>query len=317
MKNKKALVLGCGVSGLTCGVRLLEEGFKVRIAAYSLPPETTSNVAPAYWYPYKVNPQQKVLAWASRSYNRFMELSGVPGSGIHVSSLLKMFRDKVEDPFWLSAVRFFRRAGRDELPPGYTDGFLVEVPRIETPVYIPYLMKLFVDMGGTIEKLDSEIKSLDEIGGVGLVVNCLGLGSREVCNDLNMYPIRGQIVKVKVEGLSTVVSVELGPDAPIYIVPRDEDCVLGGTAEDNDWSLDVNPRTTEAIIKKCEAIEPALAGAKIIGHKVGLRPGRTEVRLEAERLKDGAAVIHNYGHGGAGFTLSWGCAEDVARLARE
>jgi len=47
---------------------------------------------------------------------------------------------------------------------------------------------------------------------------------------------------------------------------------------------------------------------------VGLRPSRKEVRLEIESLSSGRWAIHNYGHGGAGVTLSWGCADEVTRI---
>jgi D-amino-acid oxidase len=118
-------------------------------------------------------------------------------------------------------------------------------------------------------------------------------------------------------GLERIVSVDSGRLAPIYIVPRDEDCILGGTAEENDWNLSIDADTSEKILEKCIAIEPSLADAVVIGHRVGLRPGRTEVRLEIEDLPGGRAVIHDYGHGGAGFTLSWGCAEEVLKLAED
>ena len=60
---------------------------------------------------------------------------------------------------------------------------------------------------------------------------------------------------------------------------------------------------------------PALAGARVVRHKVGLRPARPTVRLDAER-RDGRTVVHCYGHGGAGVTLSWGCAADVVALVQ-
>ncbi|MCI0481629.1 MAG: FAD-binding oxidoreductase, partial [Candidatus Dadabacteria bacterium] len=131
----------------------------------------------------------------------------------------------------------------------------------------------------------------------------------------NTFPVRGQIVIVKNTGLKRIISVDSGKLAPIYIVPRNEDCVLGGTAEENDWDLNIDSAASDKILAKCTAIEPSLKGAEILGHRVGLRPGRTEVRLELEALQDGGAVIHDYGHGGAGFTLSWGCADEVLRLA--
>ena len=58
---------------------------------------------------------------------------------------------------------------------------------------------------------------------------------------------------------------------------------------------------------------PELDRSKIIGESVGLRPSRSEVRLESEKV-DGTLIIHNYGHGGAGVTLSWGCADEVTRM---
>lgn len=318
MRERSAVILGGGVSGLTCGVRLLEEGFDVRIAAHSLPPNTTSNVAPAYWYPYKVAPQDRVLDWAAFSYGRFVDLSLIPESGISMSSLLKIFDQEVDEPFWKSAVRAFRRAEPGELPPGYIDGFVIEVPRIETPVYMRYLLNRFTGSGGVLDKLDREIASLEEIPGeVPLLINCTGLGAAKLCQDGNTFPIRGQIVIVKYMGFKRIISVESGKLAPIYIVPRSEDCVLGGTAEENDWDLNVDTDTAQEILKKCIAIEPSLADAEILDHRVGLRPGRTEVRLELEELPGGRALIHDYGHGGAGFTLSWGCAEEVLKLAED
>jgi D-amino-acid oxidase len=318
MSGRQVVVLGSGVSGLTCGIRLLEEGFHVRIAAYSLPPHTTSDVAPAYWFPYKVAPQDKVLEWAGFSYKKFEGLSALTESGISMTELLKIFDRRVEDPFWGSAVRSLRRVRPKELPQGYVDGFVTVVPRIETPLYMRYLLNRFAELGGVIEKLDTVTDSLEGLAtGHTLVVNCSGLGAGKLCGDKNTFPIRGQIVRVSNIGLKRVISVESGRLAPIYIVPRNEDCILGGTAEENNWNLSVDPVTSENILKKCIAIEPVLADAKVLGHRVGLRPGRNEVRLETETLPGGRPVIHNYGHGGAGFTLSWGCAEDVLKLAVE
>ncbi|HEV2744518.1 MAG TPA: FAD-dependent oxidoreductase, partial [Rubrobacter sp.] len=101
-----------------------------------------------------------------------------------------------------------------------------------------------------------------------------------------------------------------------YIVPRSRDCVLGGTAEEGEWGTKPDPGTAAAILRRCSALEPRLAGAEVLGHGVGLRPGRSEVRL-AREAGDGLTLVHNYGHGGSGITLSWGCAEEALRLVRE
>ena len=92
--------------------------------------------------------------------------------------------------------------------------------------------------------------------------------------------------------------------------------ILGGVAQTNDWSLDARIEDREYILEKCIKLIPELKNAEIIEDMVGLRPGRSEVRLEKEILF-GRPIIHNYGHGGSGVTLSWGCADDVVELANE
>jgi D-amino-acid oxidase len=76
------------------------------------------------------------------------------------------------------------------------------------------------------------------------------------------------------------------------------------------------PDIATGILRRCVALEQRLAEAAVLEHRVGLRPGRPEVRLKRENLGNGAPCIHNYGHGGSGVTLSWGCAEEVMELVR-
>ena len=71
---------------------------------------------------------------------------------------------------------------------------------------------------------------------------------------------------------------------------------------------------TQRILDWAGEMEPRLKGVEVLSVRVGLRPLRPTVRLEREVLADGSPVIHNYGHGGAGYTLSWGCAQDVLKL---
>jgi D-amino-acid oxidase len=86
--------------------------------------------------------------------------------------------------------------------------------------------------------------------------------------------------------------------------------VVGGTDVEGDWSRTPSPEVADGILARGARLVPGVAGARVIRHKVGLRPARPEVRLE----RDGR-VVHCYGHGGSGVTLSWGCAEEVAELA--
>src|SRR5690606_15401951 len=100
----------------------------------------------------------------------------------------------------------------------------------------------------------------------------------------------------------------------VYIVPRLHEVVVGGTARADDWHLSPSPDVAARILADAERLVPGLSEARVVRHKVGLRPARSRVRLEAEPLPDGRHVVHCYGHGGAGVTLSWGCAAEVADL---
>ena len=310
----KVIVVGCGVSGLTCGICLLEQQFEVTILARDLPPHTTSNIAPAIWYPYKAYPPTRALDWGRISLDTFYDLAATADCGVSLTTLIELFEQPVADPWWKDAVRQFSYIPPGELPPGYQAGYMVEIPLIEAPLYLNYLLGRFRQLGGLIEQ--RHLASLADLYQTGqLIVNCAGLGAREIAGDDQVYPIRGQIVRVEAADLQRVINCATGSHAPAYIIPRSRDCILGGTATEQDWSLEVNPHTAQEILEKCRQLEPALSRAAVLGHAVGLRPGRHEVRLELEWVAEQGAVIHNYGHGGAGFTLSWGCAKEVVALA--
>lgn len=329
----RVIVIGCGVSGLSCGVRLLEAGHQVEIWARDLPPNTTSNVAAAVWYPYKAYPVERVTGWGRRTFEVFVELAEVEGTGVFMSEGYEVFRRPVEDPWWLPCVRTFRRMSPEELPRGRTDGYAFETPVIEMSIYLEYLVQRFRDLGGVVAT--REVRSLDEAFAESpLVVNCAGLGARELVGDQELFPIRGQVVRVEPladrrflldedEGdepgeshglqIEAGADTEDGPQSVTYIVPRFNDCVLGGTAQVGDWTLEPDMATARDIIERCARFVPEVREKQVISHAAGLRPGRHVIRLEAERLGENM-VVHNYGHGGSGVTLSWGCAEEVLGL---
>ena len=316
MSGVDAIVVGSGVIGLTTAVRLSESGLEVRIVTAGLPHTTTSSVAAAIWYPYRAYPEDRVLAWGSRSFGVFEDLARVPESGVRMREGLELWRERVPDPWWAEAVPHpVRRCGRGELPPGYRDGHAFLAPVVEMPLYLRYLLDRFLAAGGTVE--ERAVGSLDEAGEARVVVNCAGLGARELVGDRSMSPIRGQIVRVRNPGLERFLLDEDNPEGVTYIVPRSDDCVLGGTAEEGEWDVKPDPPVASGILRRCAALEPRLEGAEVLEHRVGLRPGRPEIRLEREASEDGEPLVHNYGHGGSGVTLSWGCAEDALHLVLE
>ena len=307
------IVVGCGVIGLTSAISLREAGLDARIVAAELPEATTSSVAAAIWYPYKAYPEDRVLSWGRKTYEVFEELSNLPGSGVLMREGVEIWHEPAPDPWWAGAVPHVRRLREDELPPGYSSGHAFVAPIVEMPIYLSYLMDRFAGSGGSVER--RTLSSIGELSGEArVIVNCVGLGARDLVGDVSMHPIRGQIVRVRNPDLKRFVLDENNPEGVTYIVPRSHDCILGGTAEEDEWDLEPDPETAEGILHRCTRLEPSLAEAEIMEHKVGLRPGRPAIRLEGEDGPDGIPLIHNYGHGGSGITLSWGCAEEVLRL---
>jgi D-amino-acid oxidase len=303
-------VLGGGVSGLTCAALLRLRGHDVTLVAERLPPHTTSNIAAAFWYPYKAEPRDRVLGWARTSHTRFVELAAEPDAGVRVRDVVEVV-PSADRPWWADAVPSLRPAPPERLPPGAAHGWSFAAPVIDTRTYLPWLRARFERLGGTIDvRRCNDLRDVE----AAVIVNCTGLGARELCGDDALVPIRGQLVYVANPGIDIVLLDEGDPTTITYVVPRGDDCVLGGTTLPGVESLEHDPAAAASILARTAVLEPRLAGAHVIGHAVGLRPGRITVRLEAERLADGRTVVHDYGHGGAGVTLSWGCAHEVCAL---
>ncbi|NVB38724.1 FAD-dependent oxidoreductase [Pseudenhygromyxa sp. WMMC2535] len=312
-----AIVIGSGVSGLSCASELADAGLRVQVWTAAPPEQTTSRVAAAFWYPFRVDPVERVVPWSAHSYERFAELAADPQlgpqSGVLMREALEIFPTPVPDPPWSRAVDLFRYALPEELPPGYGHGLVFTAPVIEMPRYLPWLAEQVTAAGVEIliRRLDSLAPAL---AAAPIVVNTTGLGARELVDDARVYPLRGQILSRSRGALDRVLIDEHSERGITYVVPRSEDVILGGVSDEDSTELREDPEQSAAIFERCASLEPQLRASEALDVFVGLRPCRDEVRLEAERV-DGRLVIHNYGHGGAGVTLSWGCAAEVRELA--
>ncbi len=282
--NKKILVLGSGVSGLSCGILLLKAGYQIDIWAKDLPPNTTSNIAAAIWYPYLCNPKDKATVWSGETVNYLKENAlDDPNSGCAVRTFTEVFDDKVGDPWWENAVESYRHAQPEELPKGYVDGYHIDAILTDAPIYMNWLTNQYKELGGTVQQ--RSISDIQEaFSEYDTVVNCTGLGSRELFKDERIYPVRGQVVVVKPNGFERVVADDEGHNKLAYIIPRIHDTVLGGTSQPNSWSLEVDPQDTADILRKVKLLSPAFENVEVIEEKVGLRPARDEVRLELKPL---------------------------------
>jgi D-amino-acid oxidase len=151
--------------------------------------------------------------------------------------------------------------------------------------------------------------------GFEAVVNCTGVWAHHLVPDPSVVPFRGQVVVASNPGLSKFFIGLTGGGQPeaVYMFPHDGTVILGGTEDAGDWDLQPKPAVAERIMARCARVEPRLRSAEILSHRVGLRPFRPTVRLEAQAASAGMPLlVHNYGHGGAGVTLSWGCAREAA-----
>ncbi|MFF6779390.1 FAD-dependent oxidoreductase [Streptomyces sp. NPDC012510] len=309
--NSEVIVVGGGVVGLTTAVVLAESGGQVRIWAREPGERTTSAVAGGLWWPYRIEPEELVGAWALESLAVYEELASLPDEtgvrlveGVHGETALDGLGA------WASRVAGLRAATAEE----YRGvGLWARLPLIDMTTHLRWLRERFVAAGGAVEERTvTDLTAVD----ARVVVNCTGLGARELVPDPSVRPVRGQLVVVENPGVTTWrTSVDHSGAESTYFLPQPGGLILGGTAEEDAWSLTPDPLIAERIVKRCAAVRPEIAGARVIEHRVGLRPTRPAVRLEREILPDGRVLVHNYGHGGAGVTVAWGCAREAARLA--
>ncbi len=310
-----AVVVGAGVVGLTAALTLQATGRRVAIVTADAPGSTTSALAAAVWFPTKVGPQDRVLVWGAHTYGVLQQAASDPASGVLLRDTVTLYRDRPGRPWWSAAVPGVRDARPDELPNGYEHGLAFTVPLAEMPVHLAWLLDRFLRGGGVVQR--ARVRSLADLAGAApLVVNCAGLGARELVGDRSLTPLGGQIVRTTNPGLTVSLRDEHHPGGYTYVHPRRDDCILGGTVEPGRGDTTPDDRVTAAILERCTTLAPQLVDAEVLEVAVGLRPARPTVRLERDvDAVPGTTVIHDYGHGGAGVTLGWGCAAEVADLA--
>jgi D-amino-acid oxidase len=311
------VVIGAGVCGLSAAVALLDAGLAVSVYTAEPPHQTTSAAAGALWGPHLVGTDERVAGWAELTLRRFRELCDEPAAGISEIGGLAASAGQPED----EPPGFARGAGRAarcdpaELPAGFTSGWRYTAPVIAMPVYLDYLLELLLIKGGQLvvgEPLRDLADAMAEFS-APIIVNCAGMGARELVPDPDLRPVRGQVVIAANPGLTEFfVGEGAGADEVTYLFPHGPNVVLGGTHHEGATGRQPDPVIAEQILARCAAVQPRLARAQVLAHRVGLRPVRPQVRLETQAVPGGRHVVHNYGHGGAGVTLSWGCALAVA-----
>ncbi|MEN3304457.1 MAG: D-amino-acid oxidase [Micromonosporaceae bacterium] len=309
--NIDVLIVGAGVSGLTTAIRLADRGHRVLVQARERPQRTTSCAAGALWGPV-VASHDRVGQWSHETLTTFADLSRDAGTGVRMVYGLEASRTGLDPPSWLHGLPDLTTSAPGDLPAGYRSGWRYTAPIVDMPVYLDYLEQRATDAGIRIEP--AVIGSLhDATRDFPVVVNCTGCGARDLVPDAAVVPVRGQLVVVDNPGVDEFFADAEDAEEMTYFLPHGDRMVLGSTAHEGRTDVDYDPALAERIVRRCASIKPAFAGARIIDHRVGFRPTRSQVRVEREDVY-GRHLIHNYGHGGGGVSLSWGCASAVADL---
>ncbi len=305
----RVTVVGAGVIGLVTARTLEERGHEVAIVAAGQDQETTSDVAGAVWFPYRVGPPERVGAWAASTRRWLARLAAEsPDAGVDVLTGYEI-TPTADLPWWADAVDVTRAPAPVT---GAPLAWRFEAPRVEPRLFLPWLA---AQLRARIERR-TVTDLAAEVGDV--VVNCTGLGARTLCADAELVPLLGQIAIYEPGAVDLGVSVtdDRDPDQVFYVIPRRGEVVLGGC------TIPLPPGAAlpapSAAIDARIAADAARLGVRPGAPRTlrtGLRPFRPAVRLG--RDPGHARVIHNYGHGGAGFTLARGCAEDVAALCAQ
>ena len=312
--------------GLTTAISLAEAGLATRIVAEALPAATTSVAAGAIWGPVRCGPRERCHGWARTGLDVLSALVDLPAAGVHLLAGREVCSSPEAPPAWTSLLADLRALGPGDLPAGFASGWSYTAPAVNMPVYLDYLLRRYEGLGGSLSA--ESVTSLASVT-APVVVNCTGIGARALVPDPSVVPVRGQVVVAENPGITEFyldhgaragedngaaensAAEDNGVPDYVYVFPHGDVVILGGTAHEGASDRAPRPDVSARILRDCAAVFPALREARVITERVGLRPVRPSVRLEREPLPGGRTLWHNYGHGGAGVTLSWGCATEL------
>ncbi|CAO3627712.1 unnamed protein product [Cunninghamella blakesleeana] len=345
MSFKNVVVLGGGVSGLTTGITLLQNGAQnVILTAKHLPgdksTEYTSPWAGASILSFATSNDKRLQDIDRYTLKEFKRLANqVPEAGVSYCPGYQYFAvadPPGQDSYWVNNFyQDYERLSKDELPKNAIGGYRFVSFTANVPQYLGWLEEKFKSLGGKIERntFDSLQSVIENYNECDTLINCSGLGSYYLkdVQDLTMYPVRGQTIVVRAPHVKFQVYQDTSPTAKFctYIIPRGDGTVIcGGTMDMENKNPQPEPELTKQILNNCYNLFPYITHGKgpdafeIVSANVGFRPGRKNgIRLEKEikHRSNGekVQVVHNYGHSSHGYQSSWGSSEIVLRLLKD
>jgi len=321
-------IIGAGTVGLSNAWRIKKDlndiaKVKVTIISEKFYNETTSYGSGGLWEPYQIlgTPDDKINQWGKDAFDHFLELYNSPYGSEAGVQLLTAYNLLEEDqeliiPSWKDIVFNFQVLSNDDLqkmslPKRFVKGFTFGTLVIDQKYYMRYMTNELHKMG--IKFIQQKVDRIEELynSNYDVIINCTGLGSYTLLDDSLMYPIRGQVLRVKAPWMN---NVWFFGSPTRYIIPNVDAVVIGGTAQKGNWDTNSSREDINSILDDVYDVFPSMQNAIIESTWAGLRPGRTPVRLESETIKTNnkdILLVHCYGHGGSGITLAMGCAKDV------
>ena len=338
------IVVGAGCIGLAMALQLIQRGYEhVHIVTKDTTPNTTSDQAGALWRPFgEVSESNRAVfaRWGKETFDFLNDLRlkhGAEKTGICLVSGYEVFATEQQPPFWKDDVIGFRMLKQADLEAaglkGHPHGFFYTSLIVDMSLYLAWMHRELRRLGARVHLRPLTcLSDLEQLfPKAHLIVNCTGLGSSQLVADKQTFPVAGHIVKVK---CPSIHHFYMDSENTSYIFPRLHDVVVGGTYFKYQGTTQPNICTRNDIIARASQLVQDIEHATIVSEYVGLRPYREVTRLEVEYPSSHTSassqklmstpfsprvhcpVIHNYGHGGSGVTLHWGCATTVVELAQ-
>ena len=329
-------VVGAGVSGLSVAYLLSNDTrYKVTVFSDCFSPDTTSDKATVILKPYNCGGlpncseedakrySESQRRWFKATFDRFLSINNdteAMDAGVSLIGGYTLFWAEEPDPWYQDTLIGFRHAPASETTrlglPCRPLVWYFQTLSIDGTLYLPWLARQAKRNGANIvqKKIDCLDSLLDDFD---VVVNCTGLGAKELVNDSTLVPYFGQTVAMAAPWIKHFIIMHHQVDGEFtLVVPRVNDVVLGGVAMRGRTPAVVDPELSDIMIANAVKLIPSLSRATRTNESAALRPQRDTIRLEKE-IKSNGTIIHNYGHGGSGYNYSWGCAEDVCKMIEE